>query len=130
MLYHGTDIKGYEEILKTGAVKPVKGIINFPYTIRDGVYYLDSGETFNPDNCKNPFFLTSQKWLAMNYGVVILSIPKTKIKKLYKNKLNVVLDGGVIPQEFYTFDEIPLENFCVETYDEKDILKWKRYFYR
>ena len=113
ILYHGTDIKGYEEILKTGIVKPVKrGFMNFPYYSEDNVYYLTNGETFNPNETGNPFFLTPQKWYAMAYGSVVMSIPKQKLVKLYENKISGYYEDGVpAPQEFYTFDYVPVRKF-------------------
>lgn len=131
ILYHGTDIEGFNQIIEVGFVKPVKAsFTNFPHGWINGEYFLNDGSKFDP-NIGNPFFLTPQKWYAISYGNMILSIDSRHIKKLYENNPGISIQNNSNykpPLEFFTFDEIPLDKFRFKFYDG-DLLELRKLFY-
>lgn len=115
-LYHGTDEKGYEEILECGKINPIYAdYYNTPLVTIYGITYLPDGTIDNPNENKklNPFFLSPVICMALKYGDVILKIHSKQINKIYNShvKAPVINIHEIQKLEYFTYDIIPLYKF-------------------
>jgi hypothetical protein len=109
--YHGTDEKGFNEILKAKSINPIyhHQRYNSPIFVVDGMVHLANGYSESEKNEKklNAFYIALKAIEAAAYGNIIIKLHSSKFTNLYFDRTN---------KHCFTYDIIPVSNYKTDKY--------------